>query len=360
MKSGLADRLLAKVMNWSEQDVARERPVLQVLADLKYDEYQQFSPGMRFVESLALWLEQFESRDERLCAYEFIKSRLVFFSGAEMNHYASVAYREIIRPKLLERAARIEKMPRYAVGGLLDTRTFELLEKSTLVCGLSDGARIDYFRRANPNLSHEQVFQDYDLSEKRLQEQAERLSSIGNDPPCGALVLIDDFTASGTSYFRESEQGYRGKVARFLQQTMEDSAWRSLVRYPDTIVIVAVYVATKAAMARIRDGSAKVLGNGAATVSCVQTLPDEIRLKRRGVDPFSALAEKYYDDALEDEHTRKGKTDLRFGFAGGGLPVVLHHNTPNNSLFLLWSSPGSEVTALFPRVTRHRSAGGAA
>jgi hypothetical protein len=51
MRDALAERLLANVMAWTPEDVARERPVLQALAALKYDEYQQFSPGMRFVES---------------------------------------------------------------------------------------------------------------------------------------------------------------------------------------------------------------------------------------------------------------------------------------------------------------------
>jgi len=61
-------------MEWSNEDIARQRPVLQALASSKYDEYQQFSPGMRFVESLALWLQQLcrvrfadhSSRDRRV------------------------------------------------------------------------------------------------------------------------------------------------------------------------------------------------------------------------------------------------------------------------------------------------------
>ena len=31
-------------------------PSLQLLADYKYDHYQRFGPGRRFIESLALWL----------------------------------------------------------------------------------------------------------------------------------------------------------------------------------------------------------------------------------------------------------------------------------------------------------------
>jgi hypothetical protein len=72
MRDILAERLLARVMEWGIEDVARERPDLQALAAFKYDEYQQFSPGMRFLESLAVWLNQFESREERELAYDFV------------------------------------------------------------------------------------------------------------------------------------------------------------------------------------------------------------------------------------------------------------------------------------------------
>ena len=52
MRDLLAERLLAAVMGWSAEQVAEQRPILQSFAKYKYDEYQQFSPGMRFVESL--------------------------------------------------------------------------------------------------------------------------------------------------------------------------------------------------------------------------------------------------------------------------------------------------------------------
>ena len=65
MRDQLAERLLARVMAWSPEDVARERPVLQAMAAYKYDEYQQFSPGMRFVESLALTLSRLKRLPKR-------------------------------------------------------------------------------------------------------------------------------------------------------------------------------------------------------------------------------------------------------------------------------------------------------
>lgn len=359
MKAALADQLLAAVMKWTPQDVAEERPILQALADLKYDSYQRYSPGMRFVESLALWLDQFAEEAERKIAFAFIKRRLVFLAGAEMDHFAAIAYSDFIRPILLDHAAQAEGIPRFHVRRVLGSQTFTRLQRSTLFCGLSDGARVDYFRRSNRQLSHEQISQSYDLSDEKLEELQQQFLRSGDDPPCRALVLLDDFSASGTSYFRREGMQHKGKVAKFLSRTKQHPVWQTLVRFPETKVIVAVYAATDAAIENIYAGAKDFLQDDARCfhVTVVQRLQPDICLRRGDNDPFVALIEKYYDPTMEDEHTKKGGTDLKFGFAAGGLPLVLSHNTPNNSLFLLWAEERSSVRALFPRVSRHRGDG---
>ena len=45
---------------------------------------------------------------------------------------------------------------------------------------------------------------------------------------------------------------------------------------------------------------------------------------------------------------------MRLGFADGRLPLVLSHNTPNNSIYLIWAEDGHKVLGLFPRVSRHK------
>ena len=60
MRDRVAEELLARVLEWASEDVARERPLIQALAAYKYDEYQQFSTGSRFIENLALWLKEGE------------------------------------------------------------------------------------------------------------------------------------------------------------------------------------------------------------------------------------------------------------------------------------------------------------
>ena len=168
MREALAERLLATIMNWTPEDVANERPLLQAMAALKYDEYQQFAPGMRFVESLALWLRQFKTEAERRTAYNFVKKRLVFFSAAEIAHLVSIAYPDHIRPLLISRAAVSTGISERYVARIANGKDYKILRRQCLFLGLSDGARIDTFRRAtNAELSHEQIGRPMRCLQKR-------------------------------------------------------------------------------------------------------------------------------------------------------------------------------------------------
>ena len=356
MRDALAERLLAKVMNWSPADVARERPILQALALLKYDEYQQFSPGMRFVESLALWLEQFAA-NERQIAYDFIRSRLVFLSEAEMAHFAQVMYPDFLRPLLLTRAAAADGTSQFRVGSIARGATFQRLQATTLFFGLSDGARIDQFRRSNRELSHEQIFPSYELPKERVDELRAWLAkqNLGGEP-VPAIVLLDDFAGSGASYIREEDGELKGKLPKFLRRIKSSPEWVDVVKFPRTSVVVALYVATAQALGNIRAGAELLqqqFGSSLQTLP-VQLIDDRLRISASSHEQFVELVERYYDPALEDEHTKKGGTNLKYGFAGCGLPLILHHNTPNNSLFLLWVENSDNIRPLFERFSRHR------
>jgi hypothetical protein len=70
------------------------------------------------------------------------------------------------------------------------------------------------------------------------------------------------------------------------------------------------------------------------------------------------LVGTYYDDAIETKHTKVGGADARLGFGRCALPLVLEHNTPNNSLAILWADtkggPGKHaMRPLFRRRQRH-------
>lgn len=355
MRDALAERLLGSVMEWTNEDIARQRPILQALASLKYDEYQQFSPGMRFVESLALWLQQFDSPARRRTAYEFVLSRLVFLSHAEMAHFAAIAYPDVIRPVFLEKAAVDATLPPFRVSQVLATGAFNKLESASLFFGMSDGARVDLFRRSNKELSHEQIFTSYEISMEKVREIRTWLDQRGHLDVAPTVVLLDDFTASGTSCLTAEGENVEGKLAKFVKRLGESEEWKTVVSFPKTRLMVVFYVATERALANIEKGAdilRKVCGLE-ITVLCVQHIAGNISLQASHTEPMIELIKEYYDPLAKEKHP-EWKGDVPFGYKDGGLPLVIHHNTPNNSIFVLWAEDSDIVQPLFPRVSRHR------
>jgi len=94
-------------------------------------------------------------------------------------------------------------------------------------------------------------------------------------------------------------------------------------------------------------------------------LPEDLPIDRNPStsDDFIKLTQKYYDPAIRTKHTDVGGvTHLGLGYGGCALPLVLEHNTPNNSVALLWaetpggmhgSVPAPAMRPLFRRRQRH-------
>lgn len=374
MRDVLAERLLAEVMKWTPEDVSRERPDLQALASIKYDEYQQFSPGMRFVESLALWLNQFETGAEREVAYKFVRSRLVFISYAEMAHLVTVAFPDFIRPFLIRQTANDVGIPEMFVSRIAKCKEFQVLLRQSLFLGLSDGAHIDIFRRSNPEISHEQILQSYEIPDKKADDMILKLSSdlegLFCRKPTSAekvfrmIFLLDDFSGSGISYFRKElhdlQLEYKGKIHKILSNLSETQGeLKKLVNANDLHVCIVLYVATTKGLSHLADHIETWLKEGRRNIKCtmlaIQKIPDDTLLCSGKDIEFIKLLEKYFDPSIVDEHFLKGRHEKPYlGFDQCALPLILSHNSPNNSVPLLWFEDQRKYRGLFPRVSRHR------
>src|SRR5215831_11714107 len=138
MRDDLAGKVLAHVMLWGPDLIAQYGAYLQDLARYKYDEYEGFGPGEKFVESLAAWLWQLEPA-ERADAIQFVMTSLVFVSRLELDHAIGIVYPDVIRQLLIWRAAKELSLPPYKVTRITASREFRALERKTLVLGLADG-----------------------------------------------------------------------------------------------------------------------------------------------------------------------------------------------------------------------------
>lgn len=363
-------QLLAKVMNWEDIDSSHLLvPKLQLLASFKYDQYQQFGPGRRFIESLALWLRQFDD-DDRPAALKLVSDRLVYVSDLEIIHLVTMAYPDLILDEHMRLVAEEHDIPSHRVAKITRHKRFEELKRKSLYLGLSDGARTNELRRASRGgINNEQIWHAYELSDEKAQDMLKELSESLNDlgltsvnPRFNLIWLIDDFSGSGNTYIRYDNEAkqYKGKIKKVFERLHQGD----LIDTDHYEVYLLLYVATQQAIDHIEYWSERFTSeNGYKPIQLRVLCPigPEISLSNDSDSEIALLLNKaatnnnYYDDKATDRHILVGGTeDARLGFAGCALPLVLSHNSPNNSIYLLWGPEFFEFSGLFPRVSRHR------
>jgi len=176
------------------------------------------------------------------------------------------------------------------------------------------------------------------------------------------ICLVDDFTASGSSLIRRDNEGkWKGKVPVFIDQMLQAKRLGTHVT-ADCVIQIHHYIGTDKSRQTIHDMLEEYkLHLGDLSISFNHTysmvLPGTIVIGDNSDPALVRLLQRYYGHTCEDEHTGKG---IWFGYKQCGLPLVLDHNTPNNSVALLWASslrPHEEkvhvMKPLFPRKKRH-------
>ena len=367
--------LISGIMGWSDGGTAtREYKWLRLMAATKYDGYSDFRAGSRFIENLAIWLKQFDPID-RQCAYDFIKNRLVYISGAEMQRIIEAFVPEIVTPYLCRLAAKRVGIAPHEVWGNKDgVKVFEQLLRRSVFVGLSDGARIDLLRRANAgSLSQEQIVPMMNVDKKKWEDLGNELQSEkGPDARFDHIYLIDDFTASGTTFIRQVGDEWKGKLKKFndLVREARKVAGKAGTLFPiseDYTIHIHHYVSTtqakEALHERIEDAKRdwKERDYNDINSSEGMLLPPTLKLCSSNDDPILKLCEKYYDHELytrlKKHCDETGQKDMKLGYADCALPLVLEHNTPNNSIPLLWAETtgkqGHSMRPLFRRRDRH-------
>ena len=370
MESESADTLLKTIMEWTTDDTTRELANLQALADYGYDDYQQFKPGMRFIESLAGWLDRLP-QDKKKAAFDFIKNRLLFITRSQMEQIVSTAYPDHILPFLINQVSEesIKSIPRWNVVEIFQSKAFKILHNQCLFTGLSDGSQIDIFRRSNSKINHEQVSRTHEINgsraikiKKKLMERLESFTNENPSPYFRNVFLLDDFSASGISYLYEDltePHNASGKIASFYNSIKDEKDPLSkLVDLEDLHVCLILYVATKDAKKYLKEFGEKLFSPIPFSIMVIHTICDDVKYQENENQGFTELIKdkKYGWEDMSNIHTVKGdETNQYLGFDGCALPLILHHNTPNNSLPILHRNDNrTEFKGLFPRISRHQ------
>ena len=362
MNQQLAEKILANVMEWDTQEVKDNIRSLEHFAELKYDQYQQYQVGSRFIENLTIWLNQFENVEERRIAFEFVKERVVFISQGELYHLINSIYPDTMKPLFREQVKKL--CAQNDIDNEQDRKRLTyIVRRQSLIFGLSDGARLDVFRRSTPIISNEQVCISYEIKNERMCDIMDEIKKdtkeytdlyvyegVSQDKIYN-IFLLDDFSGSGISYLRQetNEQGekiWKGKITKVITQLLEQLGADN--KLEDIDIHVILYLATEKAKLHI-EKQIKLFCEEKHVKIFVHVLQDI-----HGYEPDSdieRLMKTYYDPRIEDSHYKKGKHDNPYlGFDECSLPLVIYHNTPNNSFPIIWAGE----KALFPRVTRHK------
>lgn len=368
MKETLAKRLVADLMDWKLERATSEFAWLDLMVNYKFDSYQQYGPGHRFYVHLLRWLSQYEMADrERI--WKLLREHLVYISQDEMHHLVSLTG-PVIEREMRAAVAKQLGLPVYRVNDDPEaSRRLAEMQCRTLYVGVSDGARIDVFRRYNEGtVNNEQVVAMIEISELKqagLKEKLrERLDAIKSTAPATFewVCLIDDFTASGTTSIREEGNGkWGGKVQRFIKEVDKTRENAPLIT-DDAHIQVHHYLASKAASIKVSGLLERFQAQSSGMrfiPSFSYVLPDDVVVTSTTHPDLAGLLEKSYDPGIETTHTG---SNIALGYKQCGLPLVLDHNTPNNSVATLWarSDPKAEkyeknnhMSPLFPRRQRH-------
>jgi hypothetical protein len=370
MSEGYALRYLSRVMGWEFDEDDRETRWLRTISEFKYDGYRDFLAGSRFQESLLNWLQQFDQADRRV-AYKFFRERLIFVSWTEINQLVHRTLPAFARKVIAQRVSRKSGIPEYLVlSNPTAQRLTEETLKRTLFIGLSDGARIDAFRRANVGkITNEQVTLSYEMPDSKWKDLHEDLIKRTGDANAKFefLFLIDDFMGSGKTLLRrDADKSWHGKLKKFSSDFEKHRSYFA----DDCSIAVHHYIGTPKARAEITTRLAEAIEDKLTpwlpqpiTVSFDLMLPPSV-IVTAGADPeIDRLLLRYYDSKV---HTMSksfkvgGSKDARHGFADCGLPLVIEHNTPNNSLAIIWADSDNEpalgehpMRPLFRRRQRH-------
>jgi hypothetical protein len=231
---------------------------------------------------------------------------------------------------------------------------------------LSDGGRIDIFRRANAGIiNNEQIVTAPRINKSKWDELLKDLRKVTDASAKFAFVyLVDDFTASGTTLLRDEAGEWKGKLWRFREDVSKDRVMTSHFEEGWTLC-VHHYISTYKSEGKVqqhyeelRHGLGESGWFGKIEFSQGMSLGLESRVTPESHPEFAKLIQYYYDEEIENEHIRKGGENARFGFGQCGLPLILDHNTPNNSIALLWAETEGKkgkhaMRPLFRRRQRH-------
>lgn len=296
--------------------------------NLRYDSYRGYNNTESFVYKLANWLNQFDTVFERKIMLDFISEKLVYVSEKEIYEIIRTIVPDILLPIYKKRYQ--QKWYQYLC--------------QTIFIGMSDGAHMDLFRYYNELLDNHQVHMEYELADTKCENIIRKIKKNIIIEGCNEIniVLLDDFSGSGIGYFRY-ENSWKGKMYKSL-----NSIIKNFSSYKKIKVFFIPYFLTLKAYTYILDCVSKLYHNSVEFMIIPARKVSQIDISK---EEECIINKKFNNDLFNDPNYMIGKHEKPYlGFDQTQICFVLYHNTPNNSLPIIWSGEN----ALFKRKNRHK------
>lgn len=355
-------------MGWKSDDAktVEELRWLELMSTTKFDGYADFRAGVRFIENLAIWLQQFGSQNDRETAYQFVKNRLVYISPLELQKLIEAFVPECVLPRTRQRVANSRGVKPYEVWqDDLSAELFGIMLRRTLFVGMSDGSRIDALRRANyGRISNEQVVSSLEIDDTRWEKLGEKLCKQAwadqHEPTFDQVCIVDDFTVSGTTFLRYSDGKWKGKLITFNDNVRKarknlEAENKEFPLAKKFKLHIHHYISSSQARETLETRVVEALKEipedelefeGEPIITEGLLLPSDIKVSEARDPDMIELCKNYYNHQLfldlEGHCKEAGQSHMRYGYADCALPVIMDHNTPNNSLSLLWHQSEKE------------------
>jgi len=321
---------------------------ITILAERKYNRYDQYLPGETFQSRLIRWLENFERKDREIAMN--IVDNLYYINNYELRALSTSTFWNSI--KIIQKEISKQEQPKKILKVYLKKKEEEtnMALKKSLYVAVSDDVMFDYFRRrAQGKFSF--LKKDNFVEYYKLHPVCQK-DDLGDLEDIDRIFLLDQLCGSGITFLRKEGKKWKGKIKRFFD------IWRNL---ESKNIYYLPYIISTVAWNRIN----RLIFNWRKEMK----IPNEIIVQPTLKVPMSKclsenqngpvnpklpvakLCEKYFDDCILDEHTEKGG-NCKWGFGDAGLTLVLNTNCPNNTIPLIWRSCG-DWYPLFPRIEHH-------
>lgn len=270
-----------------------------------------------------LWLDNFQDEKEKLHAL-YLLTQFIYFNQFLIKSLLKAVYRDLFKYRQVEKIRKAHDDTLDA--DLINFKFQEILEKTRFIIlgnGAESSAHLMYLFRTENNLP-----KDLFMNENQIGTCKDEIKHF---------IFIDDICGSGSQGVEYSEE-----IIPFIKE-----------KFPHSICSFFLLVSTRIGKDKIKDES--LFDNVDSVLELDKSYKSFIEKSRIFQSKDDLIDQKYAADfcglygkhlmssilkkqhpEISEQDLESGSEDLKYGFSDGQLLLGFNHNTPDNTLPVIW------------------------